>query len=114
MREKEFDKLVDEVTERVSLRILSADWVCYKCGDNSALERIRKLEQEVARIMPITDAVEVVRCKDCKYYLRNKIYAIEGMPIMGNKVCKKWGGGCATDENGFCYMGERREDDGTD
>lgn len=67
MREKEFDKLVDEVAERISLRILGADWVCYRCGESSVLERIEKLEQEAAKRVPIVDAVEVVRCKDCKH-----------------------------------------------
>ena len=59
---------------------------------------------------PTIDAVSVVRCKDCKHYLRNELYAIEGIPLMCNEVCKKWGGGCRTDENGFCYMGERSEE----
>lgn len=58
------------------------------------------------------DVVEVVRCRDCKHYLRNKIYVVDGMPLMGNQVCEKWGDGCRTDENGFCFMGERREANG--
>ena len=50
MKEKDFDKLVDEVTTRVSFRILSADWACYKCGESSSiLGRIEKLEQEAAK-----------------------------------------------------------------
>lgn len=111
MKEKEFDKLVDDVTARVSFRILSADWTCYKCGNSSSiLGRLEKLEQEAAKRRRIVDAVEVVRCKDCKYYLRNKIHVIEGIPLMCNEVCEKWGGGCRTDENGFCYMGERSEE----
>ena len=111
MKEKEFDKLVDDVTARVSFRILSADWTCYKCGDSSSiLGRLEKLEQEAAKRRRVVDAVEVVRCKDCKHYLRNKIHVIEGIPLMCNEVCEKWGGGCRTDENGFCYMGERSEE----
>ena len=110
MREKEFEKLVDEVTERVTLNILGANWVCYRCGDKSVIERVEKLEQKVAKSVPTVDAAEVVRCKDCKHYLRNKIHVIDGIPLMCNEVCIKWGGGCRTDENGFCYMGERREE----
>ena len=53
---------------------------------------------------------EVVRCKDCKYFLYDKLYMVEGLPLMGNLVCEKWGNGCRTDENGFCFMGERKED----
>ena len=58
--------------------------------------------------------VRVVRCKDCKYFLYDKIYMVEGLPLMGNLVCEKWGNGCRTDENGFCFMGERREDNGVE
>ena len=55
--------------------------------------------------------VLVVRCKDCKYFYYNKAYNIQGLPIMGNSVCDKWANGCRTDENGYCFLGERREDD---
>lgn len=51
-----------------------------------------------------------VRCKDCKYFYYNKAYNIQGFPIMGNSVCDKWASGCRTDENGYCFLGERRED----
>lgn len=54
--------------------------------------------------------VLVVRCKDCKYFHYNKAYKIQGFPIMGNLVCDKWGNGCRTDENGYCFLGERKED----
>ena len=31
----------------------------------------------------------------------------------GHEVCDKWGDGCKTSENGFCFMAERRgEQDG--
>jgi len=60
--------------------------------------------------LPTVDAVEVVRCKECKYFLYNKLYMVEGLPLMGNLVCEKWGNGCRTDENGYCFLGERKED----
>lgn len=55
MRDKEFEKLVDEVTERVTLNILGAHWVCYRCGDKSVIERVEKLEQEVAKRIPTAE-----------------------------------------------------------
>jgi hypothetical protein len=59
---------------------------------------------------PTVDAVPVVRCKECKYFHYNKAYNIQGFPIMSNSVCDKWANGCRTDENGYCFLGERRED----
>lgn len=86
-------------------------WGANGYGNNDAYEAIEECIKAVEEA-PTVDAVEVTRCKDCKHYLRNKIYVIEGMPIMGNQVCEKWGDGCRTDENGFCFMGERRKVDG--
>lgn len=57
------------------------------------------------------DVVPVVRCKDCKYFHYNKAYNIQGFSIMGNSVCDKWANGCRTDEDGYCFLGERREDE---
>lgn len=54
---------------------------------------------------PTVDAVEVVRCKDCKHH---------GGVVYGNR-CKKWSSYHAgltyfTDANDFCSYGERRTD----
>ena len=57
---------------------------------------------------PTVDAVEVVRCKDCKYYDNS-----EGIQwcILNSKFSQ-----CGTDwhsfpEDGFCSYGERRSDE---
>lgn len=51
----------------------------------------------------------IVKCKDCKYFEYNAMTNFEGIPlIMGHEVCMKWAGGCKSNENGFCFMGERR------
>ncbi len=53
--------------------------------------------------VPTIDAIEVVRCKDCKYYNLQHHYC-EGI---GNwfGIEGEWG------DNGYCYKGERREDE---
>lgn len=53
---------------------------------------------------------EVVLCKDCKYFEYNHPYMIHGVPVLGHLVCNRWGDGCRTDENGFCFMGERKNE----
>lgn len=59
---------------------------------------------------PTVDAVEVVRCKDCKYYKFGKHFTdikfCQRLPLYAAK------GGLNTADVDFCSHGERREDDG--
>lgn len=80
-----------------------------------AIERVPTVEAVPVAELPYTvwlthDVVQVVRCKNCKYFHYNKVYDIQGFSIMGNSVCDKWANGCRTDENGYCFLGERKED----
>ena len=50
---------------------------------------------------PTVDAVEVVRCKDCKYWQDNN----DGYP---HEECR-WGNGETPDPDDFCSYGERKE-----
>lgn len=49
---------------------------------------------------PTIDAVEVVRCRDCKWYDKH------------DKRCKVWNHGVLS--IGYCYRGEEREDETVD
>ena len=50
---------------------------------------------------PTVDAVEVVRCKDCKYRFKNNGHSRDGCPIVDAKI---W-----MDDDDFCSHGERKE-----
>lgn len=53
---------------------------------------------------PSIDAVEVVRCRDCKWSVEH--YDTDGnAPYL---FCKNWYGG--TDADGYCYEAERKEE----
>ena len=59
--------------------------------------------------LPTVDAVEVVRCKDCKHAYINSFSAISGVAL-----CKHWtnqadGKQAITQHDDFCSYGERRE-----
>ena len=51
---------------------------------------------------PAEDAVQVVRCKDCKWCVES--YDIDG----AYWICKNWHGG--TDSDGYCHKAERKEE----
>lgn len=54
---------------------------------------------------------EIIRCRDCKHFEYDHPYVIQGVPVLGHEVCSAWGDGCKTDENGYCFLAERRTDE---
>ena len=50
---------------------------------------------------PTVDAVEVVRCRECKYRFKNNGHDKSGCPIIDANI---W-----MDDNDFCSHGERKE-----
>lgn len=66
-----------------------------KTVDGEHKEVIKAIRDIVEVISPTVDAVEVVRCKDCRYLSRNKFY------------CTRFN--IAIIDNGFCHKGERKE-----
>ena len=59
---------------------------------------------------PTVDAVPVIRCKDCKYYETDHFENFNGIPlIVAHEICMRWGDGCNTSPDGYCFMAERKE-----
>ena len=87
----------------------SGCWIRYKLFENiidnlpSAEPRTESQRESVQE--------ELIKCKDCKHFEYDHPYIIQGIPILGHLVCNKWGNGCKTDENGYCFMAERRTDE---
>lgn len=69
-----------------------------KNGDKTAL-RIAELMWHFIDVTDLVDAVEVVRCKNCAFFRPGNVYP----------SCMNWGRN--TDNNGWCYMGERKDND---
>lgn len=56
--------------------------------------------------------IEIVQCKDCKWFELDVWVELNGIPLIGaHEMCKFWGNGCKTNPNGFCSYGERRADE---
>ena len=73
---------------------------------NDAIGRAEIEIEELPSAQP-----EIIRCKDCKHFEYDHPYVIHGVPVLGHEVCNAWGDGCKTDENGYCFLAERRTDD---
>jgi len=54
---------------------------------------------------------ELILCKDCKYFEYDSVAQVDGIPIIiAHEICKKWGDGCKTNENGYCFLAELKEE----
>lgn len=52
-------------------------------------------------------------CKDCKYFEYDSAVKMDSVPlIVAHEICAKWGNGCKTREDGYCFMFEPRESEG--
>ena len=46
-------------------------------------------------------------CKDCKHFEYDSVAKVDGIPlIIAHEICNKWGDGCKTKENGYCFLFE--------
>lgn len=82
-----------------------AQQVCVQLCTASNCSNVLKMIHDV----PTADVVEVVRCKDCKYYRKN-ISCVGGL----YNGCSEWlneGNEIEVREDDYCSFGERREDD---
>lgn len=53
------------------------------------------------------------RCRDCKYFEYDSVAKVDGIPlIVAHEICSKWGDGCKTSENGYCFLFEPKEEEG--
>ena len=72
------------------------------------IDHVKSYAKLMVEATPTADVVEIIRCKDCKHFECDHPYIIQGIPVLGHEVCNAWGGGCKTDENGYCFMAERK------
>ena len=78
---------------------------------NSGLWIRYKIFEEAIRDAKTVDAVPVIRCKDCKYYETDHFENFNGIPlIVAHEICMRWGDGCNTSPDGYCFMAERKEE----
>ena len=80
-----------------------ADEAWSKSGNVIAAQIWAKLQT-----LPTADVEPVVRCKDCHFFESDHFETVNGVSfITAHNVCTRWGRGCQTAEDGFCFMGIR-------
>ncbi len=51
------------------------------------------------------------RCKDCRHFEYDSVAKVDGISlIVAHEICKRWGDGCKTREDGYCFLFEPQEE----
>ena len=81
----------------------------YKTADefNTRDLMLLNAEQFIHMLPSVNSQPTTGHCKDCKYFEYDSVAKVDGIPlIVAHEICNKWGEGCKTGEDGFCFLFE--------
>ena len=56
------------------------------------------------------ESTDLILCEDCKFFERNHFDTVNGIPLItAHNICTKWGNGCVTNPDGYCFMGIKED-----
>ena len=86
-----------------------ADYV----GSGMSMNDYEALWDIVAKMPSVKQETKTGHCKDCKYFEYDSVAKVDGIPlIVAHEICSRWGDGCKTKEDGYCFLYEPRERSG--
>lgn len=105
------EKKMDDLISRQAALALAKDiFVPIKDG---TVYRHRCIDPQQIMDLPSAQP-EIIRCRDCKYFELDHFEKVGGFPIpiiVAHEICMKWGEGCKSSIDGWCFMAERRTND---
>ena len=61
---------------------------------------------DIENLPPVTPQ-KTGHCKDCRYFQYDYAANVDGIPlILAHELCKRWGDGCKTKADGYCFLYE--------
>ena len=78
------------------MRIIDADALIKRCMNGLDNEFIGIVNE-----MPTIETKPLIHCKNCKYFGYDS--------VANDEICKRWGDGCSTKEDGYCFLAESEE-----
>lgn len=89
------------------------DWLCRLRDDVRYVIMPKYKDQYVNALIYAISSLEQQSCKkgQCKYceYFELDHFSENYNLITAHEICKKWGKGCKTSQNGYCHMFEERK-----
>ena len=84
---------------------------CNECAFNRKDKGGCMLEERVMKLPSIQPEPKTGHCKECKYFEYDSVSMVDGIPlIVAHEICSKWGDGCKTNINGWCFLAETTEE----
>ena len=69
-----------------------------------------KIVEDIKALPSVTPKEKTGHCKDCKHFEYDHIENVSGIPlIVAHEICSRWGDGCKTKEDGYCFLFESQE-----
>ena len=94
------DTLVDELARAIS------DERCFTPRGRAT----STIMQDILDLPPVNPQPKTGHCKDCKYFEYDSVAKVDGIPlIVAHEICSRWGDGCKTREDGYCFLFEPQE-----
>ena len=76
----------------------------------TAIIPYKRFIKGVNALPPVNPQPKTGHCKDCKHFEYDRVAKVDGVPLMvAHEICSKWGDGCKTWENGYCFMFEPKK-----
>ena len=97
------------VLDEINKVCFSEEWAKFRVdyGSNGTRDCIINYIRELP---PVTPQPEIGRCKDCRYFEYDSLAKVDGIPlIVAHEICKRWGDGCKTKEDGYCFLFELKK-----
>lgn len=93
--------MTDYISREAAILVIQRYGVGCIDADDFTPEQAERFTISSLKAIPAADVVEVVRCKDCKYYFKDD----------GYEMCENSEGYDWTTEDGFCAWAVKREAD---
>lgn len=100
-RLKEQEPCENAISREDALMALTGEWA------EPTDELIHRFIKRIKNLPPVNSQVKTGHCKDCKYFEYDSVAKVDGIPlIVAHEICNKWGDGCKTREDGYCFLFE--------
>lgn len=71
-------------------------------------KRYTEMQDEIANLSSVQP--ETGHCRDCEYFEYDSVAKVDGISlIVAHEICSKWGDGCKTKEDGYCFLFKPQE-----